>query len=421
MRKFPGGRILRHTALLVGIGIPVSCKKAAVPVEMSVSVQTAHPIIGSIAKEIEADAILAPLAQAALAPRISSPIRAEYVQRGAHVHRGQLLLTLEDRDLQGVALDSKGSLASAEAFYASSTGATIPEDMQKAKLAVDEAKANLDVAKSTSAARKQLFEQGALAGRDADIAAAAEVQAQAAYDTAATHLASVLNTTRTADMKMAEGQLSSAKGKYINAQAQVGYASLLSPINGIVTDRPLFPGETANAGTPVLTIMDTSSLLAKLHLAQADAQELELGDRANISIAGINDPIEGKVCFISPALDAGSTTVEVWLELPNVKGQLRVGTSVHAVIRGKTVDKALQIPTAALLPGQDSVNTVMIVGPGSVAHLRAVKPGIRTKEAVQILDGLSPSDNVIVEGSYGLDDETKVVVGGTKVGAEGKD
>ncbi len=403
------------TALLVPAGIPISCRKPAAPVDVSVSVQTAHPVIAPISKEIEADAVLAPLAQAALSPRINSPIRAEYVQRGAHVHRGQLLLTLEDQDLQGAALDSQGTLISAEAAYATSTGATIPEDVQKAKLAVAEAKANLDVAKSTSDARKQLFEQGALPGRDADIAAAAAVQAQSAYDTATTHLASVLRTIQSADMKMAEGQLRSAKGKYINARAQVSYANLVSPINGIVTDRPLFPGETATAGTPVVTIMDTSSLLAKLHIAQADAQELKLGDKAQIMIAGIADPIEGKVSFISPALDAGSTTVEVWLELPNAKGQLRVGTSVHAVIRGTTVDKALQVPAAALLPGQDGVNKVMVVGPDQAAHSRTVTPGIRTKDRVQILTGLLPSDNVIVEGSYGLDDGTRVVNGAGKV------
>lgn len=409
-----------RAALLMAASLPISCKKAAIPVDVSVSVQTAHPTIAPISREIEADAVLAPLAQAALSPRISSPIRAEYVQRGAHVHRGQLLLTLEDRDLQGAALDSQGTLRSAEAAYATSTGATIPEDVQKARLAVAEAKANLDVAKSTSVARKQLFEQGALPGRDADIAFAAAIQAQSAYDIATTHLASILKTTESSDMKMAEGQLSSAKGRYINAQAQVSYAHLVSPINGIVTDRPLFPGETATAGTPVLTIMDTSFLLAKLHIAQADAQELKMGDTAEITIPGINHPIEGKVSFISPALDSGSTTVEIWLELANAKGQLRVGTSVHAVIRGTTVGEALQIPATALLPSQEGVSKVMVVGADGTAHLLMVTTGIRTRDAVQILNGLSPLDNVIVEGSYGLDDGTRVVAA-PKGGAEDKD
>ena len=395
-------------------------KKAEEAPDVAVSVQVQHPVIGPISQEIAADAVLAPLAQAALSPRISSPIRAEYVVRGAHVRRGQLLITLEDRDLQGSALDSQGGLVAAEASYATTTSATIPEDVQKAELDVAQTKASLDVAARTSADRKRLFDQGALPGRDADVAAAATVQAQEAYDTAAKHLASVLQTTRESQVKAAEGQLTSAKGRLINAEAQVSYASLRSPIDGVVTDRPLFPGETAVAGAPALTIMDTSSLLAKLHLAQASAQRLKVGGTAEIAISGIDDPVEATVSFISPALDPGSTTIEVWLKLPNAAGAYKVGTAVHAVMRGLTISNALQVPVAALLPAQDGSTHVMVVGPDHAAHPRAVTLGIRTSGTVQILTGLSPDDEVITDGAYGLDDGTRVTVGSAKTGGEDK-
>ena len=55
--------------------------------------------------------------------------------------------------------------------------------------------------------------------------------------------------------------------------------------------------------------------------------------------------------FISPAVDAGSTTVEVWLKLPNADGRLKVGTAVHAVIEGATVADALQVPLGAIRAG----------------------------------------------------------------------
>ncbi len=410
--------ILAMSAMLCLAG----CKKKAEEApDVAVAVMVQHPSSGPISEEIAADAVLAPLAQAALSPRISSPIRAEYVQRGAHVRKGQLLLTLEDRDLQGSALDSQGSLAAAEASYATATNATIPEDVQRAELDVTQSKASLDVAARTSADRKRLFEQGALPGRDADVAAAATVQAQAAYDTATKHLASVTKTTRDADAKAAQGQLTSAKGKSMNAEAQVSYASLRSPIDGVVTDRPLFPGETAVAGSSVLTIMDTSALLAKLHIAQASAQQLKLGGAAEITVPGVEDPVEGMVSFISPALDPGSTTVEIWLKLPNAKAAYKVGTPVHVVIKGHAISNALQVPTSALLPAPDGSTNVMLVGADNVAHLRAVKLGIRTQEMVQIVSGLSPEDNVITDGSYGLDDGTKVKLGSTKIGPEDKD
>lgn len=388
--------------------------------DVAVSVEVAHPTVGKIAEEIAADAVLAPMAEAALEPRISAPIRAEYVQRGAHVRRGQLLLTLEDRDLQGNAMDSQGGLTQAQAAYATATRATIPEDVQKAKLDVDQTKAALDVAARTAKERERLLEEGAIAARDTQTAIAAEVQAQAAYDEAVKHLQSVSNTTSAANTAAAEGQLTSAKGRLMNAQAQVSYANLRSPIDGVVTDRPLFPGETAAAGTAVITVMDTSSLLAKMHLSQAAAQQLRVGGAAEISVPGATAPVSATVSMISPALDPGSTTVEVWLKVPNADGRYKVGTPVHATMHGYTVPNALLVPTSAILPSEEGGGTfVMVEGSDGAAHRRAVSVGIRTETMVQITSGLSTSDNVITQGSYGLDEGTKVTT--AEPSAEGQD
>jgi RND family efflux transporter MFP subunit len=136
-----------------------------------------------------------------------------------------------------------------------------------------------------------------------------------------------------------------------------------------------------------------------------------VGSKAEVTVPGIDEPIEATVSLISPALDPGSTTVEVWLKLANADGKLRVGTAVHAVIQGRKVANALQIPVTALLPAQDGSNTVMVVGTDNVAHLKPVTVGIRTDKTVQILSGISARDTVITNGSYGLDDGTKVRIG----------
>jgi len=370
--------------------------------------------VGPISAEVAADAVLAPQAQAAIAPRISAPVKTELVQRGATVHKGQLLLTLEDRDLRGAALDSRGGLSQAQAAFTAATLATIPEDIQKAQLDVDQAKANLDVANRTSEERKRLLGEGAIAGRDVDTAIAAAVQAQAAYDSAAKHLANVEKTTHQTSIDSAQGQLTSAQGKLENAEAQVSYTELRSPIDGVVTDRPLFPGETAAAGAPAITVMDTSVLIAKVHISQVAAQQLKIGGAAGLRIPGVDDPQAATVALISPALDPGSTTVEVWLKLPNPGGRFKVGTPVHATISGVTIQKAVQLPAAAILPADDGSTTVLVVGADGAAHKRAVQVGMRTTERVQIVNGVTPSDMVVTEGGYGLDDGTKVTVGGAK-------
>ncbi|HEY4356937.1 MAG TPA: efflux RND transporter periplasmic adaptor subunit [Acidobacteriaceae bacterium] len=411
--------IVTICALALAAGSITGCKKKEEEAPESLAmVQAAHPTVAPISEEIAGDAVLAPLSQAAITPRISAAIREEYVQRGARVRKGQLLITLEARDLEGNAIDSKGTVIAAKAAYNTTTGATIPEDVKKAQLDVDQLKAARDVAARTAAERKKLFEQGALSGRDADSAYAASVQADTAYETARKHLEVTLQTTQKTNKDAAQGQLTSAEGKLVNAEAQVSYANLRSPIDGVVTDRPLFPGETAQAGTAVITVMDTSSLLAKLHLAQATAQKLGIGHKAEVHVPGVDDAVEATVSFISPALDAGSTTVEVWLKLPNADGKLKVGTPVHTEIIGDTIKNAVQVPASAIVPAEDGGTNVMIIGPDGAAHKRAVKVGIRTPEVVQILSGVSATDTVITDGGYGLDEGTKVKVGKPEAGED---
>lgn len=385
-----------------------SSKEAAPAVE--VSVEAAHPETGSIAEHINADATLAPLAQAAISPKISAPVKKFYVQRGAKVKAGQLLAVLENRDLEAAALDNKGSYTAAQATYQTATKAQVPEEYQKAELDLAQAKATLDLDQSIVNSRRQLFSEGAIPGRDLDTAMATLVQAQAAYDTAKKHLEGVQSVGHEAALEAAKGQLTSAEGKYLGAEAQVGYSEIRSPINGVVTDRPLFAGEQAAAGTPLLTIMDTSALLAKVHIALAQAQRLRVGSPATLQVPGVDAPVPAKVSLISPALDPGSTTVEVWLRVENAKGTYKVGTPVHASIEGRTAQNALLVPSEALLTAQDGSKAVMTVGTDSAAHRRSVKVGLEDSGKAQITGGITSNDLVIYSGNYGLDDGTKVKV-----------
>lgn len=377
-----------------------------------VYVDAVHPKVGTISEQITADATLAPLAQAAILPKVTAPIRKFYVERGSHVRAGQLLVTLDNSDLAAAALDSKGAYAAAQGAYATETRSQVPANLTKAQTDLAQAKANLDLNQSIVSARSQLFAQGAIPGRDLDTAKAALVQAQSAYDIAKQNLAAIEKVGTSAALKSAQGQLTSAKGKYLGAEAQLSYTQIHSPIRGVVTDRPLFAGETAAAGTPVITVMDTSALRAKLHISQIQAQQLSLGAPAEITVPGVPEPVAAKVSLISPALDPGSTTVEVWLRLENPKGLYKAGTPVHTTITGRTANNALVIPAEAVQTSQNGTSKfVMVIGPDSIAHKRDVTLGIQTPKEVQITSGISASDTVITTGAYAMDDGTKVKIG----------
>ncbi len=406
-------RISRLLTLMVAAALPLAfssgCKNAAAP-QTEVTVQAEHPQQGPIAEQITADAILAPIAQAAIAPKISAPVKKFYVQRGSKVKKGELLVTLENADLTAAAMDNKGSLEAAQAAYATATKAQVPEDMQKAESDFARAKANLELNQSIVNSRKQLFAEGAIPGRDLDTADAALVQAQAAYDAASQHLELVRSVSHVAALKSAQGQLTSAEGKYNGAEAQVNYSEIRSPIDGVVTDRPLFEGETASAGAPLITVMDTSVLLAKTHIAHSLAQQLKAGDAAAVLVPGVADPVPAKVSMVSPALDPGSTTVEVWIKIDNKSGKLKVGAPVKVSITGRNAAQAWKVPDSAILTADDGSKSVMVVGSDGAAHRKSVTLGIDDGKDVQIVSGLAPADLVITVAPYGLDEGTKVRV-----------
>ena len=407
-------RAARVSAILLCAAalFPLGCKKEEGAPTPEVYVQAAHPQLEAISEQFAADAILTPLAQAAISPKVTAPVKKFYAQRGSRVHEGELLAMLENSDLAAAVVDNKGAYAAAQAMYETATKATAPEDLTRAKLDLAQAKANLDLNQSIVAARGELFTQGAIPGRDLDTAKAALVQAQAAYDIAKQHLQSLESVSNKASLQSAQGNLDSAKGKYLGAEAELGYTEIRSPIAGVVTDRPLFAGETAAAGTPLITVMDTSALIAKLHIAQVQAQTLTLGAAATLTVPGLAQPVSAKVSLISPALDPGSTTVEVWLRVENPKGILKAGTPVHAVITGRTVTNALTVPADTIQTGPDGTSKfVMVIAPDSTAHKKAVTLGIQTAEEVQVLSGVSQADVVISTGGYGLDENTKVKIG----------
>jgi RND family efflux transporter MFP subunit len=204
--------------------------------------------------------------------------------------------------------------------------------------------------------------------------------------------------------------LESAKGKYMGAEAQMSYSQIRSPIDGVVTDRPLYPGEMAAASTPIVTVMDISQVIAKAHIPQPEAALLKVGDKATITVPGESEPVDARVTVVSPALDPNSTTVEVWVQAKNPDQRLKPGTSVQVSMLAQTIPDAVVIPATALLTGQDGTTSVMVVGADNRAHQKPVSVGIRQGDQVQITEGLQAGDHVVASGAYGLPDNTQVTV-----------
>jgi len=299
-----------------------ACSKKEKEEQPEVTVQASPVVSTTLEYTVTADAVLFPLAQAAIVPKVSAPVQKFYVKRGARVKAGELLATLENRDLSAAAEQNKGDYEQAQAAYETTTAASLPADLQKAQLDVDAAAKLLDAQQKIFDSRQSLFEQGAIPRKDFDQAGVDLTNARNQYEISKKHLDSMLAVEKQTTLRSAAGQLQSAKGKYLQSTAQLSYTEIRSPISGFVTDRPLYAGEMAAAGSPLITVMDTTQVIARAHIPQAEAALLKVGDKATILAPGEEKGVDGKVTTVSPALDPNSTTVEVWVQARNPQQSL---------------------------------------------------------------------------------------------------
>jgi HlyD family secretion protein len=385
--------------------------KEAAEAEPPTPVQVDDVTRGPIDVIVNANAVLFPFNQANVTSKISAPLRRVLVNRGDHVKVGQLLAELEARDLTAAEQESRSQLDQAQSAYQTTTAATVPEERTKAEADVQADQQAYDAAKKLYDNRVDLVKQGALAQKLADDARVVMVQAQSTLETARRHLQAVQQVTGAELQKNAQAQVNAAKAHLDSAAAQVAYASVRSPIAGIVADRSLYPGDTAATGAPIVTIVDITKVIARANVPVKDAASVMVGRPATIT--GPEGVLPGKVIVVSPAVDPSTTTVEIWVQADNPGEKMKPGGTVQVSIRADLIKDTLLVPAAALLNSDEGGEKVMVIqqqGKDMLARERKVNVGIREGNRVQILGGVNEGEKVITSGGLGLDDKAKVTV-----------
>jgi len=373
---------------------------APVPVEVDAAAK------GPIDLLVEGDAVLYPVNQSSVTSKIAAPVTRILVNRGDHVKAGQVIAQLEGRDLAAAAQESKSQYEQAQSAYQTASRATIVEDKTKAQADLQSTQQGLEAAKRVYESRVELQKQGALAQKLVDDAKVAMVQAQSQYDTARQHLQTVEQVTGTEQVKAAEAQVNAAKAHYDSSNVQVSYTEIRSPINGVVAERQVYPGELAQPGQPIVTILDISRVVARANIPIKQASFVKVGKQATIT--GPDGVVTGTVTVVSPAVNATTTTVEVWVQADNPGETLKPGGTVKVSIRADLIRDTILVPASAILNSDEGGEKVMLFGADSKAHERKVNVGIREGSRVQILSGLSEGDKVITSGGLGLEDKAKV-------------
>jgi HlyD family secretion protein len=415
---FPVLMVVAAGALLTGCGKgKVAAEGGGAEPATPVMVEKAS--LGAIDHVVTADAVLYPINQANVTAKISAPAKRVLVNRGDHVRVGQLLAELESGDLAAAANESNSQYEQTQAAFQTVTGATVPEDRTKAQADVQTGQQVLDAAKKLYDNRVALQKEGALAQKLVDDAKVAMVQAQSQLETAQRHLETLNQVSQRESVRGAQAQMNAAKAHYENSAAQLSYAQIRSPINGVIADRLVYPGEMPASGAPIVSIVDISRVVARANVPVKEATSIKVGRPARIN--GPDGDLAGQVTVVSPSVDASTTTVEVWVQIPNPGERLKPGGTVRVSIIAETIQNTIVVPAAALLNSDEGGQKVMVITPDSVAHERKVTVGVRQGDRVQIASGLQEGDQVVVSGGLGLEDKAKVVIQQPKEEEEDED
>jgi len=372
--------VLLGVLLGCGSGTSESAKKAESAPPVAVSVRKASMV--KLPEVYEATGSVRARVTSVLSARTMGSILEVRVQPGDSVKAGQVIAVIDARDIET-------SRRQAEA------GRREAQDAQpEADSGVEAAKAQLDLAESSHRRMKSLFDDKSITAQEFDEAQARLKTARAAYEMARAKRHQLDSKVQQADEAVAQTKL------------QASFANVIAPFAGTVIERKAEPGMLASPGTPIAIVEQAGAYRLEASVDESRLPRIHPGMAVRVHLDAFDKELAAHVGEVAPALDAGSHSFIVKVNLPGVTG-LRSGVFGRVLFEfGQR--EMLAVPASALV--HDGQIDRLFVAEGNAARGRMVKAGPRSGELVEILSGLSAEELVIDRPPQTLADGARIEV-----------
>jgi RND family efflux transporter MFP subunit len=359
-----------------------STRRAAQAQAPPVAVRTTAVSVADWPMSYEATGTVRARVTATISSKVMGYVQQVSVQVGDHVREGQLLITLDARDLDaGVRRAEAGRVEAQSA---------LPE-LENATVA---AKANLDLAQATYKRMEELAGKKSISDQEFDEASARLKAAQANFDMTRSRRAQLTSKVAQADEEVRA------------AGIMRDYAKLAAPFNGVVIAKTVEPGNLAAPGVPLLTIEQDGPYRLEASVDESKLASVRVGQAVEAVIEASDRKLNARVSEVVPSVDSASRTYIVKLDLPATP-QLRTGMFGRAIFP-LGVQKVVAIPAGALTE-RGQLQSVFVVEEG-IAHTRLVTTGRRNGDAVEVLSGLNAGERIVAPLPPGLRDGARVEV-----------
>lgn len=207
------------------------------------------------------------------------------------------------------------------------------------------------------------------------------------------------------------GAVERLKARVDEARARVAKTVIRAPFSGVVGLREISPGAYVEAGDNIVRLENVASIKADFRIPEVFLSKVRTNQEVAVRLDAFpGEDFRGRVYAIQPVVDEQTRTVLMRARIPNKGLKLKPGMFVRVVVTMGTRPNAITVPEQALWPqGQD--NFVFRVVDGKAA-LTKVELGNREPGRVEIANGLSPTDVVVIEGQIKLRDGAPVTVMG---------
>jgi RND family efflux transporter MFP subunit len=355
-----------------------------------IAVTVVAVVSSDTAERLEAGGVVAAQESASVSSRIVAAIVSVRVKAGDRVRAGDVLVTLDARDVTEHAHQARASAVAAEKALTQA----------RSEQSAVEAEHRLATAWQKRIAALHVRNSATDQERD---------EAEARLSAAAARLAGAQ-----AGIEGADAHLASVRAAVGVATATESFATLRAPFDGLVTERLTDPGNLASPGIPLLRIESDGARQVVVRVDEARATYVQPGDRVRVLMDAIDDlavdddGVEGVVAEVARAVGAGQRAFTVKVAVP-LTVTARTGSFARVVFRGAP-RRVLLVPAAAVRR-HGQVSSVYVVQDG-MASLRLIQVGASSSEGVEVLAGLEAGESIVTSPLTRLVDGAKVAIGG---------
>lgn len=355
---------------------PGSAEAPSAPEAVRVSV--AKPALRDIADRITLAGTVTPYEQVTLYARVDGYLNSIGIDIGDRVRKGQVLAEIDLPEMQA-SLEEKRAV------------------VMRAEAALGQAQASVAQYEAEATFQKLNHERlHRIRQRDPDVLPQQEVdRALAELDVARSKLEK-----SKADIKVADAAIEAAKADLGVLERMAEYAKITAPITGVVTERFVDPGDliqtggsSRTQGAPIVSLARLDRVRILVDIPEPQAPYVHQGTGAAVRVAGV-EPISAQCARTSNVLSPATRTMRAEIHLANAKQTLRPGMTADVTLDLRAIENALTVPVSAVRSQGDRYGVFVL--DGDTAKQQVVKTGLESAEWIQITEGLSPEDQVII-------------------------